>query len=354
MILFIAFFLVVGTLFLTYRSNLLHAIQLTLITCRLSLLYIFLCYFKSLQCFFFPLISIVSITQFQSILICILFLFSILQLTTINKSLFGNILLLFFPNLIFFYLIYFDYLTFNDFSTLLLVLQLMVICFYWVYVLLDKTHEFYFILSYIQCYPQTICYFQFISCIISHFIYNIFILYHILYFQNYSFNFSSWKLIHLFIISYIFILVLCYVTNRKSAQNYFLPYYPDKTNLLFLTSMFQSRSLLLHHYQNYFTGLWDKERVYKLLSKKFMTTEQILCFINGLLSKEFICWIFIKFPSHFYLYQEGFIYLASFLPYDILYCNEIKDGCSLFRFWIFPLIYFGITFFVNLVFLCFL
>ena len=260
MILLIAFLLLIGNLFFTFRQNLLHAIQLTSITCRLSCLYILFIWFTNIT---------IPFECMQSMFITVLFFFQLLQLTTISRTLIANLFLFFFPNFIFIYLFYFRIITFYDFSTLLFFLQCMVVLFYWVCFLFDPHHEIQEVIYYIQCNPWRICNFQILSAFISHLIYNVFILYHIVYSWNLNFSYSSWKLIHIFLFLYMCMLASSYLLNRQTACNYFDPYYPCESNPLFCHSMMLSKLNLLNHFQNYLTGKWNQKKFLFYYEKSF-------------------------------------------------------------------------------------
>jgi hypothetical protein len=63
-------------------------------------------------------------------------------------------------------------------------------------------------------------------------------------------------------------------------------------------------------------------------------------------SSRFLDWV----CCHYSLYKKGFIYLASILPYDLLYPNQRKDGFWL-SFWKPFCLFLFILTFINFLFL---
>src|SRR5437763_613531 len=114
-----------ATLFLNHRNNLLHAIQLTNITARFTLFYVFLFVaqwsdkqvwalrpFHSLVCFF---------------CLCIL----LVQETYLTRSVVAEFVLLLIPNFVIFHLLEWHWIYFRHFSTLLFFLHIVVVVFFW-------------------------------------------------------------------------------------------------------------------------------------------------------------------------------------------------------------------------------
>lgn len=330
--------LVIPTLFSTSYQNLIGAIQLTTITSRLTCLYIILIFCGWNDFAVLPLPSV------HSMLFLISFILHLLHQTYLSRVAIASIILLFCPNLLFFFLLELQMIYFRHFATLLLLLQSIVLIFFWLAILAgDKSDASKMVRSF-RKHPKLL----FRSNILTtHFGYNILIVLHIWRNKFVSWSLTSWYLFLFFASIYLFMILLSYIVNQCLATLTIQPLYQLKSYHPILEhKILQSRFILFENYHCWGEITWNTSRVRRLL-QNLLTCDEINEFTKGVQEnkKDFLKWV-MRRPN---LYASGFIFLTSFLPYDILYLNVKQDGWL--GWWKLGLLTFIIFSFINLLFL---
>ena len=162
--------------------------------------------------------------------------------------------------------------------------------------------------------------------LVSHFLYNVLILNDIWNTRRLSWNWNSYMTCNFFLLDYAIVLMLAFWLTKSTAYR-LLRCLNRPCSPLEAVNIAKSRVFLLENYRCESSTCLDSARI-EILLRNLMDRHRREAFLFVLQTVD--CEEFRKRAyTHRHIYQEGYIYLASLWPYDILYCNVRQRGLFL-------------------------